>query len=104
MCEVPEAGAAAPATGHFPCILFPTAFPIDFLRFEVQFSCSVWVMRIRHTFDSISAHVWYRLRINLCYSVIWCILLVCSTSVYLRLLPDFSVPFFKYKQGRCIYG
>ena len=49
------------ATGHSPRILFPTAFPIDFLRFEVHLSCSVWVLRR----GSISAHVWYGLRTNL---------------------------------------
>ena len=58
MRGAPEPGAPAPATGHSPRILFPTAFPIDFLRFEVHFSCSVWVLRR----DSISAHVWYGLR------------------------------------------
>ena len=64
MRGAPEPGAPAPATGHSPRILFPTAFPIDFLRFEVHFSCSVWVLRR----DSISAHVWYGLRINLAWS------------------------------------
>ena len=56
----PEPGAPAPATGHSPRILFPTAFTIDFLSFEVHFSCSVWVLRR----DSISAHVCYGLRTN----------------------------------------
>ena len=46
-----------------------SVFTIDFLRFEVYFSCSVWVLRR----DSISAHVWYGLRINLN----WCVS-VCS--------------------------
>ena len=55
--ECPVAGAGAPGSGA-PRILFLTAFPIDFLRFEVHFSCSVWVLRR----DSISAHVWYGLR------------------------------------------
>ena len=39
----------------------PRLFPIDFSRFEVHLSCSVWVLRR----DSISAHVWYGLRTNL---------------------------------------
>ena len=65
MRGAPEPGAPAPATGHSPRILFPTAFPIDFLRFEVHFSCSVWVLRR----DSISAHVWYGLRTNLSFGV-----------------------------------
>ena len=63
MRGAPEPGAPAPATGHSPRILFPTAFPIDFSRFEVHFSCSVWVLRR----DSISAHVWYGLRTYLPY-------------------------------------
>ena len=45
------------ATGHFF---------VDFLRFEIHFSCSVWVLRR----DSISAHVWYGLRTNLIYLVV----------------------------------
>ena len=53
--RAPEPGAPAPATGHSPRILFLTAFTTDFLRFEVHFSCCVWVLRR----DSISAHVWY---------------------------------------------
>ena len=61
MRGAPEHRAPAPATGHSPRILFPTAFTIDFLRFEVYFSCSVWILRR----DSISAHVWYGLRTNL---------------------------------------
>ena len=65
MHGAPEPGAPAPATGHSPRILFPTAFPIDFLRFEVHFSCSAWVLRR----DSISAHVWYGLRTNLGYEL-----------------------------------
>ena len=30
--------------GGSPRILFLTAFPIEFLRFEVHFSCLVWVI------------------------------------------------------------
>ena len=63
MRGAPEPGAPAPATRHSPHILFPTASPIDFLRFKVHFSCSVWVLRR----DSISAHVWYGLRTYLSY-------------------------------------
>ena len=61
MRGAPEPEAPAPATGHSPRILFPTAFPIDILRFAVHFSGSVWVLRR----DSISAHVGYGLRTNL---------------------------------------
>ena len=61
MCgECPVAGAGAPGSGA-PRILFLTAFTIDISRFEVHFSCSVWVLRR----DSISAHVRYGLRTNL---------------------------------------
>jgi len=35
---------STPATGHSPRILSPTAFTIDFLRFQVHFSFSVWVL------------------------------------------------------------
>ena len=58
--ECPVAGAGARGSGA-PRTLFLTAFPINISRFEVHLSCSVWVLRR----DSISAHVWYRLRINL---------------------------------------
>ena len=61
MRGAPEPGASASATGHSPRILFLTAFTINILRFEVHFSSTVWVLRR----DSISAHVWYGLRINL---------------------------------------
>ena len=44
-----------------PHILFPTVFPIDFLRIEVQFLCSVCVLRR----DGISVHVWYERRTHL---------------------------------------
>ena len=37
MRGAPEPGAPAPATGHSPRILFPTAFLIDLLRFELHF-------------------------------------------------------------------
>ena len=47
--------------GTRPGDVFLTALAIDFLRFEVHFSCSVWDLRR----DSISAHVWYGLRTNL---------------------------------------
>jgi len=60
--ECPVAGAGAPGSGA-PRILFPTAFAIDFLRFEVHFSRSVRVPRR----DSTSAHVWYGLQTNLDY-------------------------------------
>ena len=60
--ECPVAGAGAPGFGA-PRTLFLTAI-IDILRFEVHLSCSVWVPRR----DSNSAHVWYRLRINLSWS------------------------------------
>ena len=56
--ECPVAGAGDPGSGA-PRILFLTAFTIDFLRFEVHFSCSVCVLRR----DSISAHVWYGARL-----------------------------------------
>merc|ERR1719462_1139248 len=62
----PEPGAPAPATGHSPRILFPTAFPIDFLRSGGQFGCSVWVLGR----DGISAHIWYGLRTNLGYGAV----------------------------------
>ena len=58
--ECPVAEAGAPGSGA-PRILFLTALTIDILRFEVNFSCSVWVLRT----DSISAHVWYGLQTNL---------------------------------------
>ena len=45
------------------CCLFPTAFPIDFLRSLGHIKCFVWVLRR----DSISAHVWYGLRTNVVY-------------------------------------
>ena len=65
MRGAPEPGAPAPATGHSPRILFLTAFPIDFLPFEVHFSRSVGVLRR----DTTSAHVWHGLRTNLCLGV-----------------------------------
>ena len=40
--ECPVAGAGASGSGA-PRILFLTVFTIDMLRFEVYFSCSVWV-------------------------------------------------------------
>ena len=55
MRGAPEPGAPAPATGHSPRIPFLTAFTIDFLRFEVHFSCPVWVLRR----DSFGGRVWY---------------------------------------------
>ena len=64
MGSAPSLGREPQAPGHSPRILFPTAFTIDILRFEVYFSCFVWVLRR----DSISAHVWYGLRTNLFYS------------------------------------
>ena len=54
VARAPEPGAPASATGHSPRILYPTAFTIDILRFEVHFSSTVWVLRR----DSISAHLW----------------------------------------------
>ena len=63
--ECPVAGAGALGSGA-PRTLFLTAFTIDFSRFEVHFSCSVWVLRR----DSISAHIWYGLRTNLNYPTI----------------------------------
>ena len=36
-------------------IFFLITVSLDFLRFEIYFSCSVWVLRR----DSILAHVWY---------------------------------------------
>ena len=61
MRGAPEPGAPAPATGHSPRILFLTALTIDYSRYEVHFSCSVGLLRR----GSMSAHVWYGLRINL---------------------------------------
>ena len=52
--EVPSLGREPPGSVATR-ILFLTAFTIDFLRFEVHFSCSVWVLRS----DSISGPVWY---------------------------------------------
>ena len=56
-------GSALSLGGSAPRTLFLTAFTIGFLRFEVHFSCSVWVLRR----DSSSAHVWSGLRNNLIY-------------------------------------
>ena len=62
MCgECPVAEVGAPGSGA-PRTLFLAASTIGFWRFEVHLSCSVWVLRR----DSISAHVWYGLRTNLC--------------------------------------
>ena len=47
-CGARESGAPTLATG-----LLLTAFSVDFSRFEVHYSCSVWVL-IR---DSISGHL-----------------------------------------------
>ena len=55
----PVGGAGAPGSGA-PRILFLTALTIDFLRFEVQFSCFLWVLRR----DSISGHLWHGFRTN----------------------------------------
>ena len=65
MRGAPEPGAPAPATGHSPRILFPTAFSIGFSHFEVHLSRSVWVLGR----DSTSAHVWYGLRTYLRYLI-----------------------------------
>ena len=51
-------GARSPG---FKEILVLTVLTIDFLHFEVHFSCSVWVL----TGDGIREHVWYGLRTNL---------------------------------------
>ena len=56
----PVAGAGAPGSGA-PRTLFLTAFTIDFLRFDIYFTSSVWVLRT----DSILGHVWYGSRTNL---------------------------------------
>ena len=45
--ESPVARAGAPGSGA-PRIFFPTAFPFDFLRFEVHFSCSVGYKKRQH--------------------------------------------------------
>ena len=81
--ECPVAGAGAPGSGA-PRTLFPTAFTIDFWRFEVHFSCSVGVLRR----DSISAHVWYGLRSNLvcvcaCVSVMFYFVFTKGAEQYL---------------------
>ena len=90
MCGAPEPGAPAPATGHSPSMFPLTSFMIDFLRFEVHFSCSVWVLRR----DSISAHVWYGLRTNLSKGwKFYCDLLSPDLIFYCDLLlADFTSP------------
>ena len=62
---LPHDGAPAPCIPFCipPMHPFLTAYTIDFLRFEVYFSCS---LRVRRS-DSISAHVWYGLSTNLRY-------------------------------------
>ena len=55
-------GREPPGSGA-PRILFLTAFTIDFFRFEVHFSFSVWVLRR----DSFWGRVWYGLPTNLRY-------------------------------------
>ena len=59
----PKPGVPTTVTGHSPRIPFRTDLTIDLPRFELYFSCSVWVLRR----DSISGHVWYSLRTNICY-------------------------------------
>ena len=61
----PESGGSRPSDGATPTHLrffFLTVFTIDFSRFEVHFSFSVWVL-IR---DGISGHVWFD-----SYELIW---------------------------------
>ena len=66
----------------------PTGFLNDFLRFEVHFSCSVWVLRR----DSISAHVWYGLRTHLTYCLLLFFFLApfCHSEFRIATLPTIN--------------
>ena len=87
--ECPVAEAEAPGSGA-PRILSLTVFTVNFLRFEVHFSCSVLVLRR----VSISAHVWYGLQTNLSW-------MICSSSQILFAsgsLPKSPPSYFAYFQ------
>ena len=73
-----ERGQRFQGTPH--ASLFLTAFTNTILRFEVHFSCFVWVLRR----NSISGHVWYGLRTNRRELSIFPFFFVSSSSLYLH--------------------